>query len=289
MREIVVTAPAKINLHLGIGSVRPDGFHDVTTVLHTLELADSIRLTPADTFSLTCSEDLGIPAEKNLAFLAALAFAQEFGEPTGVAIELTKRVPAGAGLAGGSSDAAAVLAGLGAMTGRDSCDPRLVTLAKRIGADTAFFLHGGAALMSGRGDELVRTLPPLRVDVALVKPGDPVHTAQAYRTFDEAPVPASSHDAVVAALDAGDPVALGATLANNMTTCAITLVPQVAEALAWISAEPGVLGAAVAGSGSCVFALCADAGVAQRIAREAPMHDLWGAATATRLSGVTCS
>ena len=91
----------------------------------------------------------------------------------------------------------------------------------------------------------------------------------------------------IAALEAGDATALGAALANNMTACAIALVPEVADALAWVSAESGVLGAAVSGSGSCVFALCADAGVAQRIAGGAPARGLWGAATATRLSGVT--
>ena len=286
MRQIVVTAPAKVNLHLAIGGVRPDGFHEVTTVLHTLEFADTLRLVPADAFSLTCDIDLGIPAEQNLALRAARAFAEEFGEPTGVAIELTKRIPAGAGLAGGSSDAAAVLAGLAAMTNHAG-DPRLAAIAQTLGADTAFFLAGGAALMAGRGDRIVRTLPPLRVDVVLVKPSAPVPTALAYRAFDANPVPATSPDAVVAALESADSAALGVALSNNMTECAITLVPEVADALAWVSAQPQVLGAAVAGSGSCVFAICGDAATAQRIAGEASARGLWGTATATRLTGVT--
>lgn len=286
MREIVVTAPAKVNLHLGIGGVRPDGFHDVTTVLHTLEFADTLRLAPSESFTLTCDTDLGIPAEQNLALRAARLFSAHYGEPAGVAIELTKRIPAGAGLGGGSSDAAAVLAGLAEMTGRVG-DPHLATIARDLGADVAFFLAGAAALMSGRGDEIVRMLPPLRVDVVLVKPAAPVHTALAYQAFDERPVPAASPTAVIAALEAGDSWALGAALANNMTDCAISLVPEVADALAWVSAEPEVLGAAVAGSGSCVFALCADEDAAQRIANLACARGLWCVATATRLSGVT--
>lgn len=287
VRQVVVTAPAKVNLFLGIGGIRPDGYHDVTTVIHTLELADTVRLTLADTFSLTCSEDLGIPAEDNLALRAAIAFAEEFGEPAGVAIDLTKRVPAGAGLAGGSSDAAAVLAGLAALTGRDVGAPRLAALAQRLGADAAFFLAGGAALMSGRGDEIVRVLPAISVPVVLVKPVAPVHTALAYRAFDACPVAPGSPDAVIAALESGDGAALGEALANNMTACAIALVPEVEDALAWVSTEPGVLGAAVAGSGSSVYAICSNDEVAQRIADDASKRGFWSVATATRTAGVT--
>lgn len=287
MRTVVVTAPAKVNLFLGIGAIRPDGYHDVTTVIHTLEFADTIRLELADTFSLTCNEDLGIPAEDNLAYRAALAFAEEFGAPGGVAIDLTKRIPAGAGLAGGSSDAAAVLAGLAALTGRDIEDARLAALAQRLGADVAFFLAGGAALMSGRGDEIVRRLPAQSIPVVVVKPAAPVHTSLAYRAFDADPVEPGTPDAVVAALEAGDQVALGLALENNMTRCAIALVPEVEDALAWVRAEPGVLGAAVSGSGSSVFALCSDDGVAQRISDDATRRGLWGVATATRTAGVT--
>lgn len=287
LQRIVVTAPAKVNLFLGVGAVRPDGFHDVTTVLHTIELADTVTLTLADSFTLTCTEDLGIAAEDNLAFRTAIAFAEEFEGLTGVAIELTKRIPAGAGLAGGSSDAAAVLAGLAVLTGRDVADPRLAVLAQRLGADTAFFLSGGAALMGGRGDVLERPLPAITAPVVLVKPSAPVPTALAYRAFDADPVVAGDPDAVVAALEAGDVATLAGTLSNNMTKCAIALVPEVADAIAWVSAESGVLGASVAGSGSSVFAVCADASTARRIAGAAPDHGFWGVPTATRSAGVT--
>lgn len=287
VQRIVVTAPAKVNLFLGIGGVRPDGYHDVTTVIHTLELADTLTLTLADTVSLTCNEDLGIPPEDNLAFKAAIAFAEEFGEPAGVAIDLIKRVPAGAGLAGGSSDAAAVLAGLAVLTGRDIADPRVAAIAQGLGADAAFFLAGGAAVMSGRGDVIERVLPALCVPVVLVKPPAPVYTSLAYRAFDADPVAAGTPDAVIAALEAADPTALGLALSNNMTDSAIALVPEVADALAWVSTRPGVLGRAVAGSGSSVFAICADDETARRIADDAPRHGFWGVATSTRTTGVT--
>ncbi len=287
VRRIVVTAPAKVNLFLGIGATRPDGFHDVTTVVHALEFADTIRLEPASAFSLTCTPELAIPAEENLALRAARAFAKAFGMTGGVAIELTKRIPSGAGLGGGSSDAAAVLAGLAAMHGVDRDDPRVLGIAQTLGADVAFFLADGAALMTGRGDVIEHALPAVVIPVALVKPAAPVPTAAAYRTFDAAPVPVGDPGRVLSALRHNDPEALGSALHNNMTAAAISLVPEVAEALAWVRAEPLVLGAAVAGSGSSVFALCADDQTARRIAELAPSRGFWGMATSTRTSGVT--
>ena len=287
VRRIVVTAPAKVNLFLGIGAARPDGFHDVTTVLHTLELTDTIRLEPAPTFSLTCTPDIGIPAEDNLALRAARAFPERFGMTGGVAIELTKRIPSGAGLGGGSSDAAAVLAGLAEAHGVAFDDPDLLGIARSLGADVAFFRTDGAALMTGRGDVIERTLPAIVTPVVVLKPSASVPTAAAYRAFDADPLPAGDPAPVLAAMGRADLAALGSVLANNMTAAAVSLVPEVADALAWVSDEPSVLGAAVAGSGSAVFALCADEQGARRIAALAPGKGLWGIATSTRTSGVT--
>ncbi len=287
VRRITVTAPAKVNLFLGIGAVRPDGYHDVSTVVHALDFADTITLELAPTFSLTCTAELGIPAEENLALRAARAFSEAFEVPGGVAIALTKRIPSGAGLGGGSSDAAAVLAGLSELHGVDLADPRLVEIAQSLGADVPFFLLGGAALMTGRGDRIERILPAIVVPVVLVKPPAPVPTAAAYRAFYADPVPAGDSSSVLDALQRADPLALGAALSNNMTGAALSLVPEVADALAWVNAVSGVLGAAVAGSGSAVFAVCADEQVARRIADEAAGRGLWGMATSTRSSGVT--
>ena len=112
MQGLTITAPAKVNLFLGIGGVRPDGYHDVDSIFQTLELHDTIHLTPSDELTLACDEDLGIPAHDNLAFRAARAFSETFDVDVLVDIAIEKRIPSGAGLAGGSSDAAAVLAGL---------------------------------------------------------------------------------------------------------------------------------------------------------------------------------
>jgi 4-diphosphocytidyl-2-C-methyl-D-erythritol kinase len=287
VHRLTITAPAKVNLFLGIGAVRPDGHHDLKSIFQTLELHDTVHLTPADDLTLTCDEDLGIPAEHNLAFCAARAFSEVFEVDVLIDIAIEKRVPPGAGLAGGSSDAAAVLTGLAHWANLQLDDARLHRVARSLGADVPFFLYGGAALMHGRGDELVRHLPNVRFDVALIKPDVPVSTAAAYRAFDADPQPLGDLRGVADALRVGpDVVALGASLSNNMTTASVSLVPEVGEALEWMKAQDGVLGALVAGSGSSVFAVCGDAACAQRIAADAAARGLWSAATATRSTGV---
>jgi 4-diphosphocytidyl-2-C-methyl-D-erythritol kinase len=286
MRAITLHAPSKINLYLGVGAVRPDGYHDVTTVLHTLDFGDTVRILPADELAVTSSVDLGIPESDNLAFRAALAFAEEFSVAPRVVIEIEKRIPAGAGLAGGSSDAAAVLVGLAHLHGIDPLDARCIDVARLLGADCAFFLLGGAALMTGRGDLLQSSLPSAAVHVALVKPAVPVPTAAAYAQFDRMPVPAAGPKLVVDALEAGDNLRLAAALANNLTAASATLVPEVLNALAWVSAQRGVLGSIMAGSGSGTFALCEDEASASRVCEGARAAGWWATATTTRSTGI---
>jgi 4-diphosphocytidyl-2-C-methyl-D-erythritol kinase len=287
MRSLVVTAPAKVNLFLGVGSLRADGFHAVQTVFHTLTLADTVRLTPADELSVTCSIDLGIPAKDNLAFRAASQFASVFDVDVLLEIDIEKRIPWGAGLGGGSSDAAAVLAGLAHWAGLPIDDERLQRAARAVGADVAFLTLGGAALMGGRGDKLTRRLRPVSAHVALVKPPSSVPTGQAYRAFDASPTPAGEARRVADALRTEDVSALAVALANNLTAASSGLVPEISDALTWLAAEPGVLGSAMAGSGSAVFAICEQETDAQRIADVASERGWWGVATQTSAAGAT--
>jgi 4-diphosphocytidyl-2-C-methyl-D-erythritol kinase len=286
MRSLTVSAPAKINLFLGVGATRPDGYHDVVTVLHGVDLADTIILTPADELTLTCDTDLGVAPEKNLAYRAAAEFSRAFEVDVLIDIALHKRIPSGAGLGGGSSDAAAVLAGLAHWASLPLADSRLQGIAGRLGADVPFFLAGGAALMEGRGDALTRRLEPLRMHVVLVKPESAVATTRAYEAFDRVPTAPGDLDAVLDACAARDPRAVGAALANNMTDASASLVPQIAEITAWLVGESGVLGAAMAGSGSAVFAICETADVAERLAGLAGQRGWWSAATLMRERGV---
>jgi 4-diphosphocytidyl-2-C-methyl-D-erythritol kinase len=286
MQSLTLTAPAKVNLFLGVGPARADGFHAVQTVLHALTLADTVRLAPADELSVICDVDLGIPAQDNLAFRAATEFSSAFQVDVLLDIHVTKRIPQGAGLGGGSSDAAAVLAGLAYWAGLPIDDERLQRVARAIGADVAFLTLGGAALMGGRGDTLTRRLRPVSAHIALVKPTQPVPTAQAYGVFDASPVSAGEVRPVTDALRSQDIRALGTALANNLTSASSSLVPEIADVLAWLAAEQGVLGSAMAGSGSAVFAICEKAADAHRIVDIASERGWWGSATQTSPAGV---
>ncbi len=282
--EILVEAPAKVNLHLGVGSLRPDGYHDVETVLQTIDLADRLTLRPSRVFHLSCRPDVGVLARDNLVWRAATLFAQRVGREPLVEVELVKAIPTGAGLGGGSSDAAAVIAGLAAFWGVDQTDVLFDVAA--IGADVPFFLGGGTALFSGRGDVFTRPISAPPLDLVVVKPSESVSTAAAYAAYDRAPVAPVSPDVLIAACEAGNPERVAAALSNNMERAAINLVPEVAETLAWVRDAQGVLGGSVAGSGSAVFGVCVDQSTAEQVAREARLRGWWSAATVSRGDGV---
>jgi 4-diphosphocytidyl-2-C-methyl-D-erythritol kinase len=285
MRSLSINAPAKVNLFLGVGPTRPDGYHSVRTVLHTLDYADTVVLTPADQLTLSCEPDVGVPAEQNLAYRAAREFASRFDVDVVIDIRIAKRIPWGAGLGGGSSDAAAVLAGLAFWARLPLDDPRLVDVARSLGVDVPFLLGGGAALMGGRGDELERRIEPLEAPVVIVKPDAAVPTAEAYAAFDAAPQPQGDPRDVMAALGSQDPVALGRSLANNMIAASSALVPEIGDAVSWLAAHDDVLGVCMAGSGSAVFAVCREQATARRLELAARGRGFWAVATRTSAQG----
>lgn len=280
-------APAKVNLYLAVGGLREDGYHDVTTVLHALALHDTLTLTPAPSFTFACSHDLGLSVDQNLAVRAARAMSERYARPLKVAIRLTKRIPAGAGLGGASADAAAVVLGLARAWGLETDDPTITEVARGLGADVPFFLEGGAALFVGRGDVLETRLPALDAPVVLAMPAKPVSTAAAYAALDAAPrPPAPPVGPLLDALGAGCITDVAARLHNDMTAAAVGLAPDVARALDLLGTQPGVLGALVAGSGSCTFGICADDASARRAAERARTAGLWSAVT--RLASDGC-
>lgn len=279
---LTIIAPAKVNLFLGIGSIRDDGYHDLVGVFHTLELADKLTLLSAEPLSVRCEPDVGVPAESNLAYRAAVEFARECGrEPSG-AITIAKHIPHGAGLGGGSSDAAAVIAGLAHAWGIDLRDERLTRAGARLGADVPFFLgESGCALMVGRGDEAQRDVTAFAgVPLVVVKPATGVSTAEAYRAFDVAPAPAGDPGSVLGAVESQDARALGAALSNNMEAASCAVAPEIGEVRSWLAQHHGVLGVAVAGSGSAVFGVCESGDAAAVISAQAHARGWWGCATA---------
>jgi 4-diphosphocytidyl-2-C-methyl-D-erythritol kinase len=180
--KLTLQAPAKINLFLEVKDRRPDGYHTIESVMHTVSLYDEIILEsrPAG-ITLSCSRpDLPVD-ERNLAFRAAAALQRELGASTGVHITLTKNIPLGAGLGGGSSDAAAVLTGLLALWDRQLPAGRLNRIAARLGADVPFFLSGGTAVARGIGEKLAPLAGITPARFILVYPGFGVSTPWVYQ------------------------------------------------------------------------------------------------------------
>lgn len=282
-----VSAPAKVNLHLAVGLIGDDGYHPVETVMHTLALADEVTILPAARFEFACGADLGISQEANLACRAARAMEERFGHSLDVAISVKKRIPAGAGLGGASADAAAVIAGLAGLWGLDTSEPALHEVARSLGADVPFFLIGGAARLTGRGDIVAYALPSLDAPVTVVWPAEPVPTVAAYRAFDAlAPVAAPDPVVLEDALRAGNARSVAGALYNAMTQSSVGVVPAIADALAMVASATGVLGGAMSGSGSAVFGVFEDTAHAVQCVDRAREADF--GAVATRFSPHGC-
>ena len=183
---LTVNAPAKINLTLEVLSLRDDGYHEVASIMQTIDLCDTLNLEPDDTVSIKTDRP-ELETSSNLALRAVTALKEMTGYEKGVRVTLEKRIPVAAGLGGGSSDAAATLMGLNQMWGLGLSIEQLSGVAADLGSDVPFFLHGGTAMVSGRG-ERVRSLPPADLEwvVVLSPPIEvPDKTAALYRALGE--------------------------------------------------------------------------------------------------------
>ncbi|HSL92981.1 MAG TPA: 4-(cytidine 5'-diphospho)-2-C-methyl-D-erythritol kinase [Bacillota bacterium] len=239
-------SPAKVNLYLRIHHRRPDGYHELTTVLQTVNFGDFVRFASADRLRLTAPADLP-QGGGNLAWRAAEAFYTVLGRIPRVHITLEKNIPAQAGLGGGSSNAATVLRGLNAMHGFALSAATLSELAAGLGSDVAFFLHGGTALATGRG-EIVRPLPDLPpFYIRIIKPAFGLSTPDVYALWSGgAPM---DYEAVLALLDDFDPRRL---LHNDLEQPAFALRPELTAFKDRLMSE-GAEAALLSGSGSAVF------------------------------------
>ena len=289
---VELRAPAKLNLHLGIYPGRDGrGYHRADSVMVALNLTDLVTVIERDVTStdgggpgleLLLSEDVGVSSRENTAWIAATRLCEEFGRPPTYAIHIEKRIPSQSGLGGASSDAAGVILALCQLWGIDvdaaAANPRVVNVARSVGADVAFFLHPAPSLLTGVGDVVERVFPQMDgLPVVLVRPRADVSTAEAYREFDVAPTAPEPADAMCEALAAGDRQTVAARLHNNLAPASERLVPACGEATRWLLAQEGVMGAQITGSGSCVFALCDTAMSARRIAAAARVacEDWW--------------
>lgn len=264
MSTLVLAAPAKVNLLLAITGRRTDGFHDLVSVVATLDLADTLEAKPAAEMSLAC-DDAELPAgADNLVLRAAAAFRRETGWVGGVAFRLSKRIPAGAGLGGGSSDAVAALRALNQLAPPDlRLDlPGLTRLAAELGSDCPLFLADGPVVLRGRGERVEPLLPTeaarLRGRRLLVcKPAFGIPTPWAYaRLAAGAPGsywPAAEAEAWLARWRADPAAPAEALLRNTMEGPAFAKFPALPELLARLKAAAGVAGR-MSGSGSACFA-----------------------------------
>jgi 4-diphosphocytidyl-2-C-methyl-D-erythritol kinase len=272
-----VRVPAKINLHLGVGPLRPDGYHELNTVYHAISIYDELTARRGDTLSLTMEgEGAGELAldDSNLIIRAARALARHAGVPAHARLHLRKQIPLAGGLAGGSADAAAALVACDELWGTGLSRDELAALAADIGSDVPFLIHGGTALGTGHGENVSPVLTgstSWHWVVAIADGG--LSTPAVYREIDRlraagaAPPPLGGTDDLLTALRQPDPAALGAALGNDLQPAALSLRPALAEVLA-VGKAAGALAGIVSGSGpTCVF-LAGDAVEAERIAAE---------------------
>jgi 4-diphosphocytidyl-2-C-methyl-D-erythritol kinase len=178
---LVARAYAKINIGLEVLGRRPDGYHELRTILQTIDLHDEIRFYPRDRGIELSTRDLSIPAAAaNLAYVAASLVTERLESPPGILIDLEKRIPPGMGLGGGSADAAATLLALNRLWSADIEPAELHRMAAGIGMDVPFFLHGGTALVVGRGDEIYPLDLAAELPIVLILPDFSISTAEAY-------------------------------------------------------------------------------------------------------------
>jgi 4-diphosphocytidyl-2-C-methyl-D-erythritol kinase len=181
VRKIRITAFAKVNLGLRILGKRDNGYHNIESVLQTVSLADEIEIETRGHSIEVSSDNPDLPVdESNLCYRAARLFLEGIGDPTGVAIHIEKRIPVGAGLGGGSSDAASVLTGLDILFSSGLDKERLREMALLIGSDVPFFLEGGTSLVGGRGERIEPVRPEPTLAYLIVYPGFSVDTKWAY-------------------------------------------------------------------------------------------------------------
>ncbi len=283
--SVTARVPAKVNLQLSVGPLREDGYHDLVTVFHAVSLFDEVTVTRADRTSVLVTGEGGpaVPlGPANLAVRAAVALARATGRrgrgAGGVKIEIRKRIPVAAGLAGGSADAAAALVACNELWQTGLSTAELAEIGARVGSDVPFSLAGGTAVGLGRGERLTTALVSGSYQWVLAFGTTGLSTPDVYaacdrlrasrRTKDGQPVAVPEPQLstrLMAALRSGDPAAVGPLLTNDLQPAALSLQPLLRRALQ-AGREHGALGAIVSGTGpTCAF-LASSAEAARELA-----------------------
>lgn len=302
-RQVAVAARAKVNLVLDIGGIRGDGYHEITSVMQSVSLADTVfvavhraaeRPACGGVIEVTCSSPDVPPGPSNMASKAAavlLGAAGLDGSGLLVRIHIEKSIPMGAGLAGGSADAAATLVGLNLALGLGYSNAQLWELGARVGADVPFCITGGIALARGKGEVLAGLGPGPRFWMVVVKPPISVSTPWAYRAYDESSLKPVQGAAAIRnmteAVRLGDVKAIAQSLFNAFEGPVMKEFPDIARAKQ-LALDSGALGAVMTGSGSAVIGIFEGKTAAVRAAEEIWRQSGWFAlACATENEGCT--
>ena len=273
--SVTVRVPGKVNLYLGVGDRREDGYHELATVFHAVSLSDEVTVREADLLSLQMfgeGADAVPTDERNLAWQAAELMADHVGRAADVEITIAKSIPVAGGMAGGSADAAAVLVAMNELWELGVPRRDLHAMAAKLGSDVPFALHGGTALGTGRGEELTTVLARSTFHWVLAFGAAGLSTAAVYGEIDRlresgSPARLSDPEPLLTALSTGDPHQLAPLLGNDLQPAALSLEPNLRRTLR-AGTEAGALAGIVSGSGpTCAF-LCASAASAVDVGTE---------------------
>jgi 4-diphosphocytidyl-2-C-methyl-D-erythritol kinase len=287
MKEVRIPAFAKINLRLEILGKRPDGYHELRTIFQTVSLHDDLRLwrarKPGISLSVVGNAALsGEPVEKNLVYRAVHALQQELKDSDGIEIELKKKIPAGRGLGGGSSDAAAAMIGYLGLSGKKVASERLMQMGASLGADVPFFLQGGRALGIGRGDEIY-PLPDIeKKSVLIVSPADiHVPTPDAYRWLNAPELTKTAENPKLWKFCVSSWSVQGTGLWNDFEGAVFQHYPRLSEIKRELLRR-GATEALLAGSGSAVIGVFPSPAKARRAAVGFPLDETFVCETVSR-------
>ena len=264
-KSVTVQVPAKVNLQLSVGPKESDGYHQVVTVFQAISLFDNIKIAEADQFSIAVSGDYtnGIPLDQsNLVYKAIELMAEEFETDKNLEVSIQKSIPIAGGMAGGSADAAAVLFGIDQLYRLGLSKDELSEIARKLGSDVPFMLHGGTAVGRGHGDEITPALSRGTYHWVIAVSSTGLATPAVYAECDrlrtgldiKAP---TLNDELLQALLSGDATRVGKSLSNDLQAAACSIRPALRLILD-TGQEYGALGGVVSGSGPSVAFLVAD-------------------------------
>lgn len=256
MDTLTLVACAKLNIGLRVAGLRGDGYHEIDSVFQTIDLADRLTLAPRDAPGpqVTTVPDLGIDPSENLVLRAIALLDDHVDQGTGLSVRIDKRIPMGAGLGGGSSDAAATLVALNRLWELGLSRDELRPYARRLGCDVPFFLHGGRCRVGGRGDRIEPMddgNPGINEAYVLLVPPWPLATSEVYRTFDQ--LRSSS--------------LVSSPYANDLEAAALQLEPRLRSYRDWLRAADVAFG--LSGSGPVYFAVASSVAEATNMAAAA--------------------